>query len=182
MRDLDFKTWNGKITNVSLSMADHGCLTFSITLDGSGVGCNFGGYVLGHGYVGADEFKGSATGMECIMRIMDTLESDTWEGLVGKYVRVRDDGWGSTVKCIGHITKDKWFDIKKFYEDKEKDEPKKPLPKNVDELREFVGKALEEKYEEVHMRHSDDDIVVNVEEYNNGRNDVWIQFPYFHSR
>ncbi len=116
------------------------------------------------------------------MRIMDTLESDTWEGLVGKYVRVRDAGWGSTVKCIGHITKDKWFDIEKFYADKEKEEPKKPIPKNVDELREFVGKALKEKYDKVHMQHSGDDIIVNVEEYNNGRNDVWIQFPYFHSR
>lgn len=182
MKDLDFKTWNAKITNVSLSMADHGCLTFSITLDGGGVGCNFGGYVLGHGYVGAKEFNGSATGMECIMRIMDTLESDTWEGLVGKYVRVRDEGLGGIVTCIGHITKDKWFDVKQFYADKEKEEVKKPIPKDVNELREFVGKALKEKYEKVIMRYSDDDIIVDVEEYNNGRNDVWIQFPYFHSK
>lgn len=113
----NFKTWNAKITNVSLSMRDHGCLTFNITLDGDGIGCVFGGYVLGHGYVGAKEFKGSAAGMECLMHIMDTLEVDRWEDLKGQYVRVRDGGWGSSVTCIGHIIKDKWFDVKEFFEE-----------------------------------------------------------------
>lgn len=178
----DFKSWNAKITNVSLSMEDHGCLTFGITLDGSWGGCVFGGYVLGNGYVGAKEFTGSSAGMECLMRIMDTLEVNRWEDLKGQYVRVRDDGWGSSVTCIGHITKNKWFDVKKFFEEKKKEQPKKPMPKNVSELREFVGKALKEKYEDINLRTLDDDIVVNVEEFNNGRNDVWIQFPYFHSR
>jgi hypothetical protein len=125
----NFKTWNAKITNVSLSMRDHGCLTFNITLDGDGIGCVFGGYVLGHGYVGAKEFKGSAAGMECLMHIMDTLEVDRWEDLKGQYVRVRDGSWGSSVTCIGHIIKDKWFDIEEFFEEEKKKQPKKTLPK-----------------------------------------------------
>ena len=35
---------NVKITNVSLTMADHGCLTFYLTLEGDGWGINYGGY------------------------------------------------------------------------------------------------------------------------------------------
>lgn len=178
----DIKFWNAKITNVSLSMADHGCLTFSLALDGGGIGGSFGGYVLGSGYLGADEFEGSAAGMECMMRIMDTVGVERWEDLKGEFVRVRDDGWGESIKCIGHITKNKWFDIKEFFDEKKEEKPKKPIPKDVAELRDFVGNALKEQYEKVQMRRADDDIIVNVEETVNGRNDVWIQFPYFHSR
>lgn len=37
---------NAQITDVSLEINDHCCLTFSITLKGSGWGANFGGYNL----------------------------------------------------------------------------------------------------------------------------------------
>ena len=43
---------NAKIEHVSITMADHGCLTFYITLNGGGWGCNFGGYCIGNGYLG----------------------------------------------------------------------------------------------------------------------------------
>lgn len=179
---MDFSTYNAKITNVSLSMSDHGCLTWGITLDGDGIGCVYGGWVLGHGYLGSEKFEGSADGMEAIMRIMDTVGVERWEDLKDKYVRVRDDGWGSTVSCIGHITKDKWFDAKEFFTQKQAERPKKRIPEDVDELREFVKEKLSEEYEDVNARHIDSDIIVKVKEIVNGRNDVWIQFPYFHSK
>jgi len=51
---MDKKTYNAKITNVSLSMADHGCLTFGLSLDGGSIGCVYGGYCLGYGYLGGE--------------------------------------------------------------------------------------------------------------------------------
>lgn len=109
---------NAKITRVSLSMADHGCLTFYITLTSAGWGVSIGGYVLGHGYLGADEFDACGDGLEAMMRIMDTVGVESWEDLEGQYVRVKTEGLGSCVHIIGNLLEDKWFDIKKFFEDK----------------------------------------------------------------
>ncbi len=108
---------NAKIKNVALSMADHGVLTLDISLEGEGWGVCYGGYTLGKGYVGAKEFKGSPKGLEAIMRIMDTIGVDELTKAVGKYVRVATRGWGSTVKIIGNIIEDKWFDYGTFFEE-----------------------------------------------------------------
>lgn len=113
MEELEIK--NAKITNVSLSMEDHGCLTFYITLDGGGWGCNYGGYCIGKGYLGAKEFYSTGAGLEVLMRIMDTVGVECWEDLKGKYCRVKTEGWGGTIQAIGNILIDKWFDIKEFY-------------------------------------------------------------------
>ncbi len=111
---------NALITNVDLSMADHGCLTLAMTLQGDGWGVVYGGYCLGKGYLGADDdfFSGSAAGMEYLMRIMDTVGVERFQDLKGKYVRVATKGWGSQVKIIGNILKDKWFDAETFFTDK----------------------------------------------------------------
>ena len=119
------KITNMKITNVSLSMADHGCLTFRLTLEGGGCGVGYGGYCIGHGYLGADKFEGDPYGIECLMRIMDTVGVEHWEDLKGKYIRIVDNGWGSTVTTIGHIIEDKWFNVKEFFERKYKEEKEK---------------------------------------------------------
>ncbi len=112
---------NAIIEHVSISMADHGCLTFYIVLNGNGWGCSFGGYCIGHGYLGADKFTSSPKGLECIMRIMDTVGVEKWEDLQGEYIRIVDPGWGGTITKIGHIYKDKWFDIKEFFSKGETD-------------------------------------------------------------
>ena len=111
---------NALITNVDLSMADHGCLTLVMTLEGSGWGVVYGGYCLGKGYLGADDdfFDGSAAGMEYLMRIMDTVGVEKFQDLKGKYVRVAAKGWGNPVKIIGNIINDKWFDAETFFADK----------------------------------------------------------------
>ena len=117
----DYRIENALITNVDLSMADHGCLTLVMTLEGGGWGVVYGGYCLGKGYLDAsdDFFDGSAAGMEYLIRIMDTVGVEKFQDLKGKYVRVADQGWGSSVKIIGNIIKDKWFDAETFFADKE---------------------------------------------------------------
>lgn len=116
-----YRIENALITNVDLSMADHGCLTLAMTLEGGGWGVVYGGYCLGKGYLGADDdfFDGSAAGMEYLMRIMDTVGVERFQDLKGKYVRVALKGWGSSVKIIGNIIKDQWFDAETFFADKE---------------------------------------------------------------
>lgn len=103
-------------------MEDHACLVFYLSLDGHGPCCCYGGYVFGKGYVGAKNFEGYASGIEAIMRIMDTVGCSKYEDMKGKYVRVATKGWGSTVKIIGNILEDKWFDYGSFFDDKEKEE------------------------------------------------------------
>lgn len=117
-----YDIWNARIRNVSLSMEDHACLVSYLSLDGHGPCCNYGGYVLGKGYVGSKTFEGYASGIEAIMRIMDTVGCSKYESMKGEYVRVASKGWGSTVKIIGNILEDKWFDYESFFNDKEKEE------------------------------------------------------------
>ena len=120
LTEAGYKIENALITNVDISMADHGCLTLAMTLEGGGWGVVYGGYCLGKGYLGADDdfFNGSAAGMEYLMRIMDTVGVEKFQDLRGKYIRVATKGLGSSVKIIGNIIKDKWFDAETFFEDK----------------------------------------------------------------
>lgn len=76
---------NAEITNVSLNFKDHGVLTLDLTLSGGGWGVVFGGYVLGHGYLGSENFKGSKAGLEAIMRIMDVVGVDDLIEMKGKH-------------------------------------------------------------------------------------------------
>lgn len=107
---------NARITSADLDMRDHGCMVLWIGLDGDGWGVNYGGYCLGHGYLGAKEFDGSAKGIESIMRIMDVVGVERFSDLKGCFVRVATKGLGSTVKIIGNVIKDQWFDIEEFFE------------------------------------------------------------------
>lgn len=108
---------NAQVTNVSLTMVDHGVQSFWLTLEGDGWECGYGGYCIGKGYLGADEFtveKGD--GLEAMMRIMDVVGVDTWEDIRGKYVRVMlEHEWGGGIDTIGNLIKDKWFNIREFF-------------------------------------------------------------------
>lgn len=106
------------ITNVSLTMADHGTLTFYITFKE----CNspenrcLGGYAIGKGYLGADNFEGSAIGLEAMMRIMDTVGVAAWEDLVGKKVLIGfHEPYGGGVEEITNIETEKSFYIQDFF-------------------------------------------------------------------
>lgn len=108
---------NARISNVSINMDAHGCLTFFLTLDGDSWAVGYGGYCIGHGYLGAEDFTAeNGGGLVAMMRIMDVVGVEKWEDLKDKYVRVENNGWGSPIYTIGNITKDKWFNIKEFFE------------------------------------------------------------------
>lgn len=149
---------NAKITSTSITMADHGVLTFWVTVEGGGWGCSIGGYVIGNGYLNADDdfFKGSEAGLEAMMRIMNTVGVDKWEDLEGKYVRcVLNDGWGGTITKIGNITKDKWFDLKEFFAKvKEETDKKGKEPheySNVKVNHFFAGDVFHDKIENTYF-------------------------------
>lgn len=117
---------NALIKNVSLSSTDYCCLTLNMDLEGGGWLCSYGGYCLGKIYPNSyekDTYEGSAAGMEAIMRIMDVVGVSRLEDMQGKYVRVATKGWGSTIKIIGNIVSDRWFDYETFFTD-EKEESK----------------------------------------------------------
>lgn len=107
---------NALISSTSITMMEHGVLTFYVTLEGDGWGCSIGGYVIGHGYLGASAFKSqSGSGLVAMMRIMDTVGVESWEDLEGKYCRVKTEGWGGKILEIGNLISDKWFDIGAFF-------------------------------------------------------------------
>lgn len=110
-----FEVQNAQITSVDLSMAEHGCLTLEMVLEGAGWGVTYGNRVIGKGYLDAKAFKGSAKGTEYLMRIMDVVGVERFKDLEGKYVRVVTKGWGGTVNIIGNIIRNKWFDQKDFF-------------------------------------------------------------------
>ena len=88
---------NAQIKGAELTMENHGCISFDVVVEGAGWGCVFGGYSLGHGYLGAKEFSG--------------------------YIRTAVTG-DRRLKIIGNIINDKWFDIKSFFEDAQENDNK----------------------------------------------------------
>ena len=105
---------NVKITNVSLTMEDHGWLTFRIDVKGNGFGCGIGGYAIGSGHLGSNTFVGDRRGTEAIMRIMDVVGVERWEDLIGKYCRVKFEIPGP-IKIIGNIIEERWVDLEEVF-------------------------------------------------------------------
>lgn len=102
---------NAQITDVSLGIDDHCCLTFSIVLKGSGWGTCFGGYNLA--FFNGTSFKGSEKGLEALTRIMYVVGVSKWEDIKGHYVRVKQED--RLVIGIGNIIEDKWFEPREFF-------------------------------------------------------------------
>lgn len=111
---------NARITNAEITMADYGCLTYWISVEGAGWGVGIGGYCIGKGYLDAKEFTAtSGKGLEAMMRVMDVVGVEKWSDLKGKYVRVELNRLSDPVTKIGNIIKDKWFDHQEFFNNKE---------------------------------------------------------------
>ena len=105
--------FNAQIAHTKLGFEDHGCLTLVLTLDGGGWGVNYGGYCLGHRCDKPGESK-TLDGYGVIIQLLNTLEVNNWEDLKGTYVRAEFKN--STIKRIGHLIKDQWFDYEKYVE------------------------------------------------------------------
>ena len=110
---------NARITSTMLGREDHGIMTFMIFVDISDAGsCGVGGYALD----GYDEKSNQrvccAKSMDSVAKIIDTVGVDTWEDLPGTYIRVKDNGWGSTIDEIGNLMENKWFNLREFFSKK----------------------------------------------------------------
>lgn len=99
---------NAKIRSTHLGCEDHGIMTVWINLEWEGGGQGFGGYALDQWEAARNKRIGTAYGMQFIMAILDTLEVERWEKLVGTVVRIRAEY--TKVHAIGHFLKDQWFD------------------------------------------------------------------------
>lgn len=107
---------NAKITKTMLGREDHGIMTFMIHVDISGGSCcGIGGYALDWYDRENKSRVFCAKSMEAISKILDVVGVDTWEQLDGKYIRIKDQGWGKTIDEIGNLMEDKWFNLREFF-------------------------------------------------------------------
>lgn len=113
-----YKIENAKITGFSMNMKEHACFDFVLFLRVPGGCVCLGGYKIGTGYLGCKCFEGSPSGIEYIMRIMNTVGVEEINDLKGKYIRIASEGWGSRVTIFGNIMEDEWFDYESFFSDK----------------------------------------------------------------
>ena len=98
---------NAKISGTRLGYEDHGIVTAIVDLNYGGSGQDFGLYSLSEYDKEHDRQKGTAFGMEFIIRTLDVVGAETWEELKGRYVRVQ--ATMNKVISIGNIVEDKWF-------------------------------------------------------------------------
>ncbi len=104
---------NAVIKSVSLTTADHGCLSAWLHLDYGGSGQGFGGYAL---YLPSDwkhHTGQSAAAGHFITRCLQVAGVEEWKDLVGKTIRVKANLRG--IEAIGHILKEDWFNPKEEF-------------------------------------------------------------------
>ena len=108
---------NAKIVKTMLGREDHGIMTWMIFIEFYPCTCGVGGYALDQ-YDRATETRiCHPYGSDSIQKVLDVVGVDTWEQLPGKYIRFKDEGWGSIVTEIGHIIEDKWFNMKEYFKE-----------------------------------------------------------------
>lgn len=109
---------NAQITSTFLGKEDHGFFTFMIYMNlSSGGGCGFGGYALDYYDQKLEKRVFSKKNMELISKILETIGVSSWEELPNTYCRIVDPGLNGIPKKIGHLMKDKWFDLDEFFEE-----------------------------------------------------------------
>ena len=95
---------NVRVLSTFIGIEDHGLLTCSIMVKGDGWIQSFGGY-------DCRERRGGFFA-DVINNILRTLEKNSWEDLKDSYCRVKSVD-GSIIE-IGHITENRWFNIKEL--------------------------------------------------------------------
>ena len=106
---------NARITRTMLGREDHGIMTFSIFIHTDMYDCGVGGYAIDGYDRDTKSRKFTASGLEAISKILEVVGVDTWEQLPGKYIRIKDNGWGKPVDEIGNLIEDKWFNLREFF-------------------------------------------------------------------
>ena len=111
---------NAKITGTMLGREDHGIMTFMVYVDISESGsCGIGGYALDSYDRETKSRVFSTNSMEAGSKILEVVGVDRWEQLPGKYIRVKDNGWGKTIDEIGNLMENKWFNLREFFSEGE---------------------------------------------------------------
>ena len=108
---------NAQIISTMLGREDHGVMTFMIFVRfDKGIQCGIGGYSLDSYDKILKKRMFKAESMEVISKILDVVGVNEWEKLNGSYIRIKDNGWGSTIDEIGNLMEDKWLNFKEFFE------------------------------------------------------------------
>lgn len=109
----------GTIGSTRLGYEDHGILTASIDVKGDGWGVGVGGFCLDEpaerGNFKAGR-RGTAYGLDHIIRLMETVGVDRWEKLPGQQVIVLYEGragWGGRSIGLAGTTNDKVLILRK---------------------------------------------------------------------
>ena len=95
---------NAKIVSTELAIVN-GALVGWIHLKFDCGGVGFGGRVLST----ESTDMSNGFGAQWIHQIIKTVGVNSWEELVGSYVRIMHTGWGGKVIKIGNILEDNWF-------------------------------------------------------------------------
>lgn len=106
---------NAKITSTMLGREDHGIFTFMIFIEFYGAGCGVGGYALDRYDRETEKRIFTAKGLEAISEILNVVGVDCWEDLPDSYIRIKDNGLGSTVDEIGNLMEEKWLNLREFF-------------------------------------------------------------------
>lgn len=106
---------NAKITSTTLGIEDHGIFTFDLVIEFGGCGCVYGGYALDSYDRKSEKRIGTGKSIIAIRSILETVGVDKWEDLKGTLIRVKNNGWGSSIVEIGNIMENKWFNISEFF-------------------------------------------------------------------
>ena len=106
---------NAKITSTKLGREDHGIFTFMIFVEFQGCACGVGGYALDSYDREIDKRVYSAKSLEAVSNILDVVGVYNWEDLEGQYIRIKDNGLGSTIDEIGNLMEEKWFNLREFF-------------------------------------------------------------------
>lgn len=107
---------NAKIVKTKLGTEDHGIFTFWLDVDFDGGGVGIGGWALDEWDPAQKKRVFQSESMEIIQKILETVGVENWEDLSGKYIRIKSDGWGSTVEEIGNLMSEKWLNFRTFFE------------------------------------------------------------------
>ena len=109
-----------RIKSTMLGYEDHGILTAQLYCEGDGCGVAVGGFCLdnpsdGPGY----DRRGTAYGLDHLIRIMETVGVSSWEALAGKDVvvlRESEHGWGSVSVGVAGLLNDRVLILKEHAE------------------------------------------------------------------
>lgn len=106
---------NATITNTFLGYEDHGFLTFSLTVQGSGWGVAIGNIALDEYDSEKEKRVPHPKSMEVIADILRVVGVDCWEKLEGQHIRVQTNGLGGRVSKFGNLIEEKWLDVDTYF-------------------------------------------------------------------